>query len=83
MSWNLDQKQRMTNAQEKLLRRLAMSGVPVCRSSIPPHDVQTGKRLERAGFATCPDGCFRLTPEGAFQAKIRGYGPAPCVDTGA
>lgn len=80
MTWNLDQKQRMTRVEEKFLRRLAVRGVPLSRHSISPADVRTGRRLEKAGFVTYPDdGCFRLTPEGAFQAKIRGYGPADCV----
>lgn len=68
----------LTRIETNFVRRLIRHGAPLSRHSIPPHDVRTGKRLERKGIVAYPDdACFRLTDAGRAWAQAKGLERAP------
>lgn len=67
----------LTRIETRFVQRLiGRHFVPLSRHSLPPHDVRTGRRLERKGVVAYPDdGCFRLTDAGRAWARSRGMCP--------
>lgn len=66
--------QLVTRIEANFLKRLVRHALPLSRHSIPPHDVRTGRRLERMGLVAYPDdGCFRLTDAGHEWARFYGH----------
>ncbi len=68
-------KEPLTDAEQRMIRRILRHGVPLSRRSIAPENVKTCLRLERRGFVLSDRGCFRLSKDGGEQAFLHGIAP--------